>query len=74
MMRTTGIEKTVIHYSAAIESANRLRETGMSWELWRLMGVNGVEPNNHAYSSIINTAAIDRDVRTAMRLLEEMGK
>lgn len=38
------------------------------------MGVNNIEPNNHAYSAIINTAAIDRDVRTALRLLEEMQK
>ena len=71
---TTGIEKTVIHYCAAIESANRIKETATSWEMWRQMKLNGVEPNNHAYSSIINTAAIDRDIRTALRLLEEMEK
>lgn len=68
------MEKSVIHYSAAIESANRMRETHMSWELWRLMKVNGIEANNHAYSSIINTAALDRDVRGALKLLEEMEK
>ncbi|CAN0270793.1 unnamed protein product, partial [Laminaria digitata] len=68
----TGISKTVIHFSASIDAANRMEETGMAWELWRLMGVGGVQPNNHAYSSIITTAAIDRDVRTALKLLEEM--
>ncbi len=67
-----GIPMTVNHYTTCIDAANRMEGTGMGWELWRQMGVKGVEPNNYAYSAIMTTAAIDRDVRTALRLLEEM--
>lgn len=72
MVLCAGIPMTVHHYTTCIDAANRMEGTGMGWELWRQMGVKGVEPNNYAYSAIITTAAIDRDVRTALRLLEEM--
>lgn len=55
-----------------MEAANASRYTGVSWELWRIMGVEGIQPNNQAYSTIISAAALDKDVGMAIKLLKEM--
>lgn len=68
------MKRTVVHFGAAIEVANRERGTHMAWDLWRMMKMENLEPNNHIFSSLITAAAIDKDVGTALKMLQTMEK
>ncbi|CAN0377006.1 unnamed protein product, partial [Discosporangium mesarthrocarpum] len=51
----------VVCYTAVISACNKGRREDISEELWRQMLLDGIQPNNNAYSAIMASASNTED-------------
>lgn len=69
-----GIPVSVIHYGAAMETCNRLQNPSWTWVFYRRMLASNIEPNNHAYSSLMTASSIEKETQRAFEMLRQMKR